>query len=81
MTRIPRPQLPRSELPRPELPRPGPQIIRQANNDDNNLIEGIEIEDIQNITLQNIPLAVIDQFEIDDLVPPPDLNDLDGKFK
>ena len=78
MTRIPRPQ--RSELPRPELPRPGPQIIRQANNDDNNLIEGIEIEDIQNVTLQNIPLAVIDQFEIDDLVPPPDLNDLDGKF-
>lgn len=81
MTRIPRPQLPRSELPRPELPRPEPQIIRQANNDDNNLIEGIEIEDIQNVTLQNIPLAVIDQFEIDDLVPPPDLNDLDGKFK
>ena len=80
MTRIPRPQLSRSELPRPELPRPEPQIIRQANNDDNNLIEGIEIEDIQNITLQNIPLAVIDQFEIDDLVPPPDLNDLDGKF-
>ena len=80
MTRIPRPQLPRSELPRPELPRPEPQIIRQANNDDNNLIEGIEIEDIQNVTLQNIPLAVIDQFEIDDLVPPPDLNDLDGKF-
>ena len=81
MTRIPRPQLSRSELPRPELPRPEPQIIRQANNDDNNLIEGIEIEDIQNVTLQNIPLAVIDQFEIDDLVPPPDLNDLDGKFK
>ena len=80
MTRIPRPQLSRSELPRPELPRPEPQIIRQANNDDNNLIEGIEIEDIQNVTLQNIPLAVIDQFEIDDLVPPPDLNDLDGKF-
>ena len=51
-----------------------------ANNDDNNLIEGIEIEDIQNVTLQNIPLAAIDQFEIDDLVPPPNLNDLHGKF-
>ena len=81
MTRITRPQLPRLELPRPELPRPGPQIIRQANNDDRNLDEGIDVENIQNVPLRNIPLADIDQFEIDDLVPPPDMNDLDGKFQ
>ena len=50
------------------------------NDPDRSLDEGIEVDGIQNRHLNEIPLADINEFEIDGLVPPPQPSYFDSKY-